>query len=117
MTREEALDYFKKRKEMCLDDVCQQAENMAIKALERYETVTEFADRCRECGARYGKLLKQAQKTGHWIEVAKYSDGKHEIECSECESHIFDRGHANSYVVKEKYKYCPRCGAKMKGDE
>ncbi len=23
------------------------------------ETVTEFADRCRECGARYGKLLKQ----------------------------------------------------------
>jgi len=24
-----------------------------------YETVTEFADRCRECGAKYGKLLKQ----------------------------------------------------------
>ena len=23
------------------------------------ETVTEFADRCRECGAKYGKLLKQ----------------------------------------------------------
>jgi Pyruvate/2-oxoacid:ferredoxin oxidoreductase delta subunit len=52
-------------------------------------------------------------KTGHWIEVAKYLDGRHEIKCSECESHIFDRGHANSYVVKEKYKYCPRCGAKM----
>ena len=29
------------------------------------ETVTEFADRCRECGARYGKLLKQKQ--GKWI--------------------------------------------------
>ena len=27
------------------------------------ETVTEFADRCRECGAKYGKLLKQ--KIGH----------------------------------------------------
>ena len=24
-----------------------------------YETVTEFADRCRECGAKYGKLLKK----------------------------------------------------------
>ena len=24
-----------------------------------YCTVTEFADRCRECGARYGKLLKE----------------------------------------------------------
>ena len=58
-------------------------------------------------------VTPQEPKTGHWIEVAKYSDGKHEIECSKCGSHIFDRGHANSYIVKEKYKYCPRCGAKM----
>ena len=28
-------------------------------------SVTEFADRCRECGARYGKLLKQ--KSEKWI--------------------------------------------------
>lgn len=36
----------------------------------RYETVTEFADRCRECGAKYGKLLKQEQepKTGQFAE-------------------------------------------------
>lgn len=37
----------------------------AIKELpsvtQKSETVTEFADRCRECGAKYGKLLKQAQ--------------------------------------------------------
>ena len=25
----------------------------------KHETVTEFADRCKECGSRYGKLLKQ----------------------------------------------------------
>ena len=31
----------------------------AIKNGTLYETVTEFADRCRECGAKYGKLLKQ----------------------------------------------------------
>lgn len=30
-----------------------------------HETVTEFADRCRECGAKYNKLLKQEPKTGH----------------------------------------------------
>ena len=32
-------------------------------------SVTEFADRCRECGARYGKLLKQKlkQKSEKWI--------------------------------------------------
>lgn len=34
-----------------------------------HETVTEFADRCRECGAKYGKLLKQ--KSGEWIPVSE----------------------------------------------
>ena len=58
-------------------------------------------------------IVTTQPKTGHWIEVAKYQDGKHKIKCSECESHIFTRGHANSYAVKEKYKYCPRCGARM----
>ena len=59
------------------------------------------------------KALEGQPKTGHWIEVAKYSDGKHKIECSECGNYIFDRGHANSQNVKDKYKYCPNCGAKM----
>lgn len=62
---------------------------------------------------KIGVSLSSQPKTGHWIEIAKYSDGNHKIECSECESHIFDRGHANSYNVKNKYKYCPNCGAKM----
>ena len=52
-------------------------------------------------------------KTGHWIEIAQYSDGNHKIECSECKSHIFDRGHANSFNVKNRYKYCPNCGCRM----
>ena len=55
----------------------------------------------------------QPSRKGHWIEVAKYSDGKHKIECSECGNYIFDRGHANSQNVKEKYKYCNYCGASM----
>lgn len=29
---------------------------------QKPETVTEFADRCRECGTRYGKLLKQYEQ-------------------------------------------------------
>ena len=36
----------------------------AIKNGIPHETVTEFADRCRECGAKYGKLLKQEPKAG-----------------------------------------------------
>lgn len=33
------------------------------------ENVTEFADKCRECGERYGKLLKE--KVGRWIPVSE----------------------------------------------
>jgi NADH pyrophosphatase NudC (nudix superfamily) len=81
-------------------------------------TCSEY-DQDKHCCSRYNKVIRNAveeikqPKVGHWIEVEKYSDGKHKIKCSECRSHIIDRGHANSYVVKEKYKYCPRCGAKM----
>ena len=42
MTKEEALEWFKDRKKMyCLDDKCQQAEDMAIKALEQ--------GHCKDC--------------------------------------------------------------------
>lgn len=44
----------------------------AIEALEQFETVTEFADRCRECGARYGKLLKQKSCEGITPATPKY---------------------------------------------
>jgi len=40
----------------------------AIELLEQApckETVTEFADRCRECGAKYDKLLRQKSMRGH----------------------------------------------------
>lgn len=54
------------------------------------------------------------QKMGHWIEIAQYSDGAHKMECSECKSYIFDIGSVNSFIVKNKYKYCPNCGAEMR---
>lgn len=47
VTQEEFTDYI-------------QTLNQVMDWLEQEpETITEFADRCRECGARYGKLLKQ----------------------------------------------------------
>lgn len=92
----------------------------AISRQEVIETLKELDWRYNGHPGRevYGAIMelpsvRPQPKTGHWIEVEKYSDGKHKIKCSECRSHIIDRGHANSYVVKEKYKYCPRCGAKM----
>ena len=75
--------------------------------LERKEAVEMIEDICIK------KEPSVSCRKGHWIEVAQYSDGKHKIECSECGNYIFDRGHANSHNVKEKYKYCNYCGAKM----
>lgn len=85
---------------------------------QKPETVTEFADRCRECGARYGKLLKQ--KTGHWIGHREHCEnlgvmpsglGAYEW-CSNCDCGIDVREwHRNNY------NYCPNCGAKMTESE
>ena len=85
MTNSEAIEWFKNSAFYHKDHT---PFNMAISALER-------------------------ERQGHWIEVEKYADGKHKIKCSECGNYIFDRGHANSPNVKEKYKYCNYCGAKM----
>jgi len=76
-------------------------------AEQKSESVTEFADRCRECGARYGELLKQ--KSGKWI------NDKNDIPiCSRC-GYIpqYDRA-IDDY---EYSNYCPLCGAKMESEE
>ena len=38
----------------------------AVEVLEQGETVTDFADKCRECGARNGKMLNDM-----WINVSE----------------------------------------------
>lgn len=68
------------------------------KLLHKTESVTEFADRCRECGAKYGKLLKQ--KSGKWIE--HFDESGKWYECDQCHT---DWGGS--------FNYCPNCGAKM----
>lgn len=70
----------------------------AIKDGIPHETVTEFADRCRECGAKYGKLLKQ--KSGKWIE--HFDESGKWYECNKCHT---DWGGS--------FNYCPNCGRKM----
>ena len=67
------------------------------------ETVTEFADRCRECGAKYGKLLEQ--KTGHWIKENPFMLS----ECSECGNKAF----GYNGFDETRTDYCPSCGAYM----
>lgn len=76
---------------------------------QKPETVTEFADRCRECGARYGKLLKQ--KSGKWILLDECANSGYY--CSNCQKKLVKEGW--SPTIK-KIKYCPNCGAKMESE-
>lgn len=52
-------------------------------------------------------------KRGKWMEMGTNADGTHNIKCSECGAGYKTKGHANSILTKAKYKFCPRCGAKM----
>ena len=61
---------------------------------QKSETVTEFADRGRECG----KMRK-----GHWI----WNFDKGYCKCSKCG---IGMGH-------KEFDYCPNCGAKMQESE
>jgi len=62
MTREEALEWFKDRKKMNLDDKCQQAEDMAIKSLEQ--------ESCEDAISR--KSIKQKLQEHHDFFVNAY---------------------------------------------
>ena len=62
-------------------------------------TVTDFADKCRECGK---------QKKGKWI-----AKSFHEVCCDNCK---FDFDIMTNEFM-DKMKYCPNCGAKMEVQE
>ena len=104
MTNQEAIEYLNTL-------------YMAFAVFPNQQISLGDVDKMKESVSIAIKALEQEPKTGHWIEIAQYSDGNHKIECSECKSHIFDRGHANSFNVKNKYKFCPNCSAKMESEE
>ena len=64
------------------------------------ETVTDFVDRCRECGK---------VKKGKW-EVLDWQDEIYTnvAVCSICDAEVINNG---------KDKFCPNCGASMEVDE
>lgn len=81
-------------------------------------TVTDFADRCRECGEEYGKMLEASKpKSGHWISHNEHCEkigvkpsclGAY-IWCSNCDCGI-DIGE----FYRIHYNFCPNCGADMR---
>ena len=63
-------------------------------------TVTDFSDRCCECGAEYEKVLEASKpKPGRWIPC----DILQEFKCPECR---------RCFGIKTNF--CPNCGADMR---
>lgn len=67
-------------------------------------TVTDFADKCRECGKK---------KKGKWIIKASGFPPEPITVCSEC-------GFNKDYSIRPRYfnkiKFCPNCGAEMESE-
>jgi hypothetical protein len=58
--------------------------------------------------------IKRAKiKVGHWIEGQTDNPNIHNILCSCCFEGYQSKGHANSQYTKDKFQWCPKCGAKM----
>lgn len=81
--------------------------DILVKAIKNgipHETVTEFADRCRECG----KMRK-----GHWIDTGSESFEFHRVyKCSECGNTEIEYPEG----IRGHFRYCPNCGARMESE-
>ena len=52
---------------------------------------------------------------GEWIEMGQNENGTHNVKCNQCHYGYKMRGHAKSIDTERKYRFCPHCGARMKG--
>ena len=68
------------------------------------------------CKAEYERGYKDgresAERKGEWIDTHKVYCGSTVFACSECKSEIDE---IPTYYNDPMYKWCPYCGAKMKG--
>ena len=88
------------------------------------ETVTEFADRCKECGAKYGKLLEQVPRQKIAV-IDEWANRPLRIndECKEESDDEKEMSDEVKYVIFQTYSSsdfceygkCPVCGKIVRG--
>jgi len=59
--------------------------------------------------------IEPERKKGKWVELGENPDGTHNICCGFCGVGKYkSKGHANSEYTKQRFKFCPNCGAEMR---
>lgn len=71
----------------CIDSMMRTVKSMPS-VTPKQETVTEFADRCRECGSMIGRQMKQ--KMGRWIPVSERLPELGEKVLCQCQAGIYE---------------------------
>ena len=62
--------------------------------------------------------IEPDRKKGTWIELGENPDGTHNICCGFCGVGKYkSKGHANSEYTKQRFKFCPNCGADLRGND
>jgi hypothetical protein len=89
----------------CEDAISRQA---AIETAKQYWYKPDIAGALAELPP-----VQPKPKMGHWIEGQTDNPNIHNILCSCCFEGYPSKGHANSQYTKEKFQWCPKCGAKM----
>ena len=105
VSRQAVLDCFKKWQPYMATRLWEFKEELAeLPPVRPQETVTEFADRCRECG----KMRK-----GHWI----YDETIANWRCSKCDETPKTMGYVGTAdFMAEHIKFCNQCGAKRESE-
>ena len=92
--------------------------------LNEKQQIAELSDEIQNavngCSSYWSGLIAESlynadyrkQSEGEWIEERYIDDKRSDFKCSVCE--YDDTFYRN--LVNRFYKFCPNCGAKMKGD-
>lgn len=67
----------------------------------------------KERGVQKEWKKMNTERVAHWVEGQTDNPNIHNILCSHCFEGYPSKGHANSQYTREKYQWCPKCGAKM----